>query len=149
MSAFQTAWPVAAAFLGGTGATESIRWLRGRRGDNATAAASEASATLTEVDAASKINAMALGLLEPYTRELARLSGRVDTVEAELKETRHDLTVTREELAESRIEQGRIAGLFSQAITALRDFLDIAISRDIPTPNMSPELRAEIGVPSP
>ena len=133
MSTIQTVLPIAGAVLGGSAASEGIRWLRGHRGDKATA-------VVSEVDAAAKVSAMALGLIEPYTKEVARLSTRVDTVETELKDTR-------KELAEARVEQGRIAGLFSQAITALRDFLDIAISRDIPTPTMSPELRAEIGVP--
>jgi hypothetical protein len=133
MSTAQAILPSALTFLGGSAATETIRWLRGRRGDKATTVSAE-------VDAASKVSAMALGLLEPYTKEVADLRSRVGSVETDLKKTR-------EELAEAQREQSRITGLFSQAITALRDFFDIAVSRDLPTPVVSPELRAEIGVP--
>lgn len=124
MSPTQVLISAIATFIAGGGALEGLRWIRGRRSD-------EATLKITEIDAATKLNAMALGLLTPYERELEKLGKRLDGVEIELRE--------------SREEQNRITGLFQQAISALRDFLDISIARQLPTPTMSTELLSEIG----
>jgi hypothetical protein len=116
VSALATVGTSAVTFASGSGATALFRWWQDRK----TAPAKSAH---DEVAAAKQVNEMALHTLSKCWEELTAVKLRLDTVEK---------------------EQGRITGLLHQAITALRDFLDIALTRDLPTPAMSPELMAEI-----
>ncbi len=127
MSTALTLGGMALTFVGGTGFPALLNYLSSRR----TAESDDDSA---QVEAAKTVNDMAVNLLTNCVAELQAVKTRLDTVEIQL--------------AESKLEQSRITGLFHQAIGALRDFIDIARSRDIPAPVMSPELRAEIGRPT-
>ncbi|MGW5267277.1 hypothetical protein ACWEQ4_01370 [Rhodococcus sp. NPDC003994] len=124
MSTAATVAAFAATFAGGTGFPALLTYLSNRK-------TAETASDSASVVAAKTVNEMALNTLTTYISELEVVKGRLTTVETQL--------------AASRAEQARITNLFQQAIDALRDFIVIAQARDLPTPVMSPELRAELG----
>ncbi|MFI6168859.1 hypothetical protein ACIBCN_18910 [Nocardia sp. NPDC051052] len=126
-----------AVFLGGSGTAEVIRWIGGRRRARAETDRAAAEADAVEVASAARVTAMALSLLAPYAREQERLLGEVGQLRRQVDEFEVKLSA-------SLAEQDRITNLFRQAVQALRDFFTLAVLHDLPTPQMSAELEAEI-----
>lgn len=103
-----------------TGITpEGVRWIRGRRSDNATADFSRA-------------------------QTIATLGRRIDAAEDLLAKYRKEQEEDRAEREKDRIEQQRITGLFHEALGMLRDFIDSASAHQWQVPQMSRELSREL-----
>jgi hypothetical protein len=83
-----------------------------------------------ELEMARQVNGMAMETLRGYQGELANFGARVTAMEIKL--------------AASETEQTRLKGLLRQAVSVLRDFMDIAAEHDIPAPEIPEDLKAEI-----
>ncbi|MBM4469947.1 hypothetical protein GS982_20380 [Rhodococcus hoagii] len=140
MSSTLTVGAAALTFVTGGGLVGLLKFWQDRR-------AAPAASAHAEVAAAKNVNGMALDTLTKCWEQLTEVQQRQGVMQKQLDDTCAELKETRTELAETRAEHSRIAGLFEQAIRALRDLVDTAIARGVPTPEMSPELRAEIGRP--
>ncbi|QIS06747.1 hypothetical protein F5X71_34545 [Nocardia brasiliensis] len=83
-----------------------------------------------QLEMARDVNKMLVATLETYRRELADLMARVDILETKLRA--------------SDAEQDRLKKLLRHAVSVLRDFLEVAADHNIPAPEMSDDLKAEI-----
>ncbi|KZM68117.1 hypothetical protein [Nocardia terpenica] len=112
-----------ATFLGGTGVSSFFSWLRTRR-------RAPMEDLRGEVSVAKDINDMALATLERVTAELDSVTGRLDRVEAAQEESVRELH--------------RVTGLFREALGVLRVVIEAVREGQLPTLEMSEELRAEV-----
>ncbi|WP_306358712.1 MULTISPECIES: hypothetical protein [unclassified Nocardia] len=128
---------LAAAVLSGGGIAGLLQWWTGRRRQSAEAEHIEAQADATDMETAERVTTLALNLLGPYEREQQRLAHEVAALRAEV-------AAVKRELDASLREQHRLNSLFRQAVQALQEFFAIAREHNIPTPDMSAELEAEI-----
>lgn len=111
-------------FAGGAGGAEFIRSWRSRDRQDSENRRDDAIADNSVV-------AAAVALLEPYRTEVAKLSKDVEALKGEMQADRR--------------EQSRVTGLLQQAIAVIRDCIDVLNERNIPAPQMTDELLAEIG----
>lgn len=131
-------WVSLATFAGGGTASEIVRatvrgsraWRRRHYPNEFEARREQLELAEQELRIARDTNKMLAATLEVYRTELATLGERVDALD-------HKLQVSDD-------EQERLKVLLRHAVSVLRDFLAIAREHNLPAPEMSADLAAEI-----